>query len=175
MNKPESTESVWPHTEMVLFFMDSDTCFGEPVEESMEDVLDCEHIGNNGEHVGNELSANAQTLPPDKIEQEDEIIPHSLILVHCDLILDTKMEVYLNGLTIPKASRVVAIIDDSEYQNPVEELDTIRFPIEKAYSKEDLLEEAREYFRIICPSCSGQAARKWVHSWCEGVYHRVEN
>jgi hypothetical protein len=85
------------------------------------------------------------------------------------------MEVYLNGLTIPKASRVVAVIDGSQYQNPAERLDMIRFPIEKASSKEDVIEEAREYFRIICPECSGQAARNWVHSWCEGVYHRVEN
>ena len=175
MDKPGDIDSVWPHTEMVLLFIDSDTCFGEPVADVMEEVLGCEHINDKGRHIDNELSADAQTLPRSKIEQDEEIIPHSLIIVHCDLIIDTKMEVYLNGLTIPKASRVVAVIDGSQYQNPAERLDMIRFPIEKASSKEDVIEEAREYFRIICPECSGQAARNWVHSWCEGVYHRVEN
>lgn len=175
MDKPEDIDSVWPHTEMVLFLIESDICFGEPVADVMDEILDCEHINDKGRHIDNELSADAQSLPRSKIEQDEEIIPHSLIIVHCDLIIDTKMEVYLDGLTIPKASRVVAIIDESQYQNPAERLDMIRFPIEKASSKEDVLEEAREYFRIICPECSGQAARNWVHSWCEGVYHRVEN
>ena len=175
MNKPKSVNSVWPHTEMVLFLVDSDTCFGEPVADVMDDVMDCEHLSDKGRHVNNDLSANTQSLHRNKIEKDDEIIPHSLIIVHCDLIIDTKMEVYLNGLTIPKGSRVVAIIDGSQYQKPGEKLDMIRFPIEKAFSKEDLLEEAQEYFRIICPVCSGQPARKWVYSWYEGVYHRVEN
>lgn len=175
MKKPESVDSVWPHTEMVLVLIDSDTCFGEPVADVMEEVLDCEHVSDRGRHVNNGLSANMQRLPRNKIEQGEEVVPHSLIIAHCDLIIDTKMEDYLNGLTIPTASRVVAIIDGSQYQEPAERLEMIRFPIERASSKEDIIEGAREYFRIICPECSGHSARTWVHSWCEGVYHRVEN
>lgn len=175
MKKPESVDSVWPHTEMVLFLNDSDTCFGEPVADVMEEVLNCDHVSDRGRHATNGLSANTQRLHQSEIEQDEEIVPHSLIIIHCDLIIDTKMEDYLNGVTIPKPSRVVAIIDSSQYEEPAEKLDMIRFPIERASSKEDIVEEAREYFRIICPECNGQAARRWVYSWCEGVYNRVEN
>ena len=175
MDEPVDVKSVWPHTEMVLFLMDSDTCFGEPVNNIMMEVLNCEHLSGNGRHIDNELSADTQRLPKTSIERDKQIIPNSLILVHCDLILGTKMEDYLNGTTIPKASRVVAIIDDSNHSKPRQRLDLIQRPIERASSKEDIMDEAKDYFRTICPECSGPAARRWVFTWCEGVYHRVEN
>src|SRR6056297_1983807 len=100
MDEPVDVESVWPHTEMVLFLTDSDTCFGEPIGDVMAEVLDCEHLNGNGRHVDNDLSADTQRLPETNIERDKEIIPNSLILVHCDLIIGTKMEDYLNGTTI---------------------------------------------------------------------------
>lgn len=175
MDEPVDVESVWPHTEMVLFLTDSDTCFGEPIGDVMAEVLDCEHLNGNGRHVDNDLSADTQRLPKTNIERDKEIIPNSLILVHCDLIIGTKMEDYLNGTTIPKASRVVAIIDDSDHPNPGLKLNQIQRPIERASSKQDIMDEAKDYFRTICPECSGRAARTWVLSWCQGAYHRVEN
>lgn len=175
MDEPVDVKSVWPHTEMVLFLMGSDTCFGEPVSDVMAEVVDCEHVNGNGRHIDNELAADTQRLPKASIQTDKEIIPNSLILVHCDLILGTKMEDYLNGTTIPKASRIVAIIDEPEHSNPELKLDQIQRPIERASSKQDIMDEAKDYFRTICPECSGQAARTWVFSWCQGAYHRVEN
>ena len=81
----------------------------------------------------------------DARERDKEIIPNSLILVHFDLVIGTKMEDYLNGTTIPKASRIVAIIDDSEHSNPGQKLDMIQRPIERASSKEEIMDEARDY------------------------------
>jgi hypothetical protein len=175
MDEPVDVESVWPHTEMVLFLVDSDTCFGEPMGNIMEEVVDCEHVNGEGRHIDNDLSADTQRLPKASIERDKEIIPNSLILVHCDLVIGTKMEDYLNGTTIPKSSRIVAIIDDSEHSNPGQKLDMIQRPIERASSKEEIMDEARDYFRTICPECSGLSARSWVFRWCEGAYHRVEN
>jgi len=175
MDEPTNVESVWPHTEMILFLMDSTTCFDEPVTDIIDEILDCEHINNEDRHIDNGLSGDAQRLAWDKISQDREIIPHSLLVIHCDLIIDTKMQVYLNGTTIPKSTRVVAIIDGSDYPDPREKLDMIQRPIEKASSKEDIVNEAKDYFRIICPECNGLAARSWVHQWSQGVYQRVEN
>lgn len=175
MDEPENIESVWPHTEMVLFLIDSDTCFGESVADIMEEILDCEHINNEGRHVDNGLSADAQQFPQSKISQDEEIIPHSLLLIHCDLIINTKMEDYLNGTTIPSGTRVVAIVDEPEHPNPVEQLDMLQCSLEKASTKEDVLDEAEDYFRTICPECNGLPARSWVFQWRKGVYHRVHN
>jgi hypothetical protein len=175
MDEPVDVRSVWPHTEMVLFLMNSHICFGEPVSDIMTEVVECEHVNDKGRHINNDLSANTQQLPKASIQTDKKIIPNSLILVHCDLILGTKMEDYLNGTTIPKASRIVAIIDDSDHSDPKRQLNMIQRPIERASSKRDIIDEAKDYFRTICPECSGPAARKWVFSWCEGVYHRVEN
>ena len=175
MDKPGNIESVWPHTEMILFLIDSDTCFGEPVDNVMEEVLDCEHIKEDGYHNDNGLTANAHQLPRAKIEQDEEIIPHSLLLMDCDLIIDTKIKDYIKGTTIPSATRIVAIIDQPQHSNPEEQLDIIKGPIERASTKQELMDQAEDYFRTICPECNGESARAWVHRWCEGVFHRVHN
>jgi hypothetical protein len=141
----------------------------------MDEVLECEHINREGRHVDNDLSAEAHQFEKDRIKQDREIIPNSLILVHCDLIIDSRMRVYLEGTTIPKPSRVVAIIDGSQYSDPEDKLDMIPRAIETASSKEDIIEVAEDYFRTICPECSGYAARAYVHRWKEGVFNRVEN
>lgn len=175
MDEPKDIQSVWPHNEMVLFLVDSDTCFGESVDDIMEEVLDCEHINDEGHHIDNDLSADAQQLSRSKINQDEEIVPHSLILAHCDLIINTKMQDYLKGTTIPSGTEVVAIIDESEYENPEGELKKIQRSFETASSKEEIIEEAERYFKTICPKCKGRPARSWVFEWCKGVYHRVHN
>jgi len=175
MNEPKSVESVWPHEESVLFLTDSDTHFGEPVSDLISQSLDCKHLRNKNNHLGNDLSAGGHQFTSDMVAKESELIPNSLLFVHCDLLIDTRMSVYVEGTTFPRPAKVVAVVDNSKFSNPSDEVEKIRASFHVAHSKSDLLEEAEDYFRTICPECNGKAARRWVLSWREGVYHRVEN
>lgn len=175
MNKPKSPEDVWPHTETVVFLTDSEQCFGNSIKEVMEQVSDCDHISNSGSHQGNELSADFYRFGSERIEDIDEIIPNSLIFIPCDLVLDTKMYDHLKGSSIPGSSEVVVLIEESDYPDPKDRIDNLTRPVETAFSLEDVLDEARRYFKTICPECRGDPARNWVFDWKKAVYHKVEN
>jgi hypothetical protein len=175
MNEPKSKEDVWPHTETVIFLTDSDQCFGYPIRKVMDQISDCDHLSNSGPHQGNELSADFLRFGSERIEDTDEIIPNSLIFVHCDLVLDTKMYDHIKGSTIPGSSEVVVILGDSDYSDPESRILNLTRSLEIASSLDDVKDEARRYFKRICPECRGDPARGWVLDWKKAVYHRVEN
>lgn len=175
MNEPKSKDDVWPHTETVIFLTDSDSCFGKPIQELMSEISDCDHLSNNGRHQGNELSANFIRFGSNRIEDSDEIVPNSLIFVHCDLLLDTKMYDHIKGSTIPSSSEVVVLLENSDYSAPETRIGNLTRAMEIAQSLDDVRDEARRYFKNICPECRGDVAKGWVFNWKKAVYHRVEN
>lgn len=175
MNKPKSQEDVWPHTETVVFLTDSEQCFGNPIKEVLNQVSACDHLSNSGTHQGNVLSADFYWFGSERIEDIDEIVPNSLIFIHCDLVLDTKMYDHLKGSSIPGSSEVVVLIEESEHPDPKDQIDNLTRPVEMAFSLEDVLDEGRRYFKRICPECRGDPARNWVFNWKKAVYHKVEN
>lgn len=175
MNEPRTKQDVWPHTETVIFLTDSEKCFENPIRDVMNEISDCDHLSNNGQHQGNELSANFLRFGSDRIEDSDEIVPNSLIFVHCDLVLDTKMYDHIKGSTIPGSSEVVVLIENSNYSDPESRITNLTRSVEIAHSLEDVKDEARRYFKRICPKCRGDAAKGWVLDWKKAVYYRVEN
>jgi hypothetical protein len=175
MNEPKSKEDVWPHTETVIFLTDLDHCFGNPIKEVINQVSNCDHLGKNGNHQGNELSADFHRFGRERVEDIDEIIPNSLIFVHCDLVLDTKMYDHLKGSSIPGGSEIVVLIEDSNYSDPERRIYNLTRSVEIATSLDDVMDEARRYFKTICPECRGDPAKGWVFNWKKAVYHRVEN
>lgn len=175
MNEPKSKDDVWPHTETVIFLTDSNRCFGNSIKEVMDQISDCDHLSNSGLHQGNELSADFHRFGSDRIEELDEIVPNSLIFVHCDLVLDTKMYDHLKGKSIPGSSEVVVLIEKSAYSDPEGRIYNLPRPVEVAFSVENVMDEARRYFKMICPECRGDPAKNWVFDWKKVVYHKVEN
>lgn len=175
MNEPKSKEDVWPHVESVIFLTDSDQCFGYPIREVMDLVSDCDHLSNSGPHQGNELSADFLWFGSERIQDTYEIIPNSLIFVQCDLVLDTKMYDHIKGSTIPRSSEVVVLLENSDYSDPESRILNLTRSLEMARSLDDVQDEARRYFKNICPECRGDPARGWVLDWKKAVYQRVEN
>jgi len=175
MNEPKTKQDVWPHTETVIFLTDSEKCFGNSIRDVMSEISDCEHLSNSGHHQGNELSANFLRFGSERIEDSDEIVPNSLIFVHCDLVLDTKMYDHIKGNTIPGSSEVVVLIEDSNHSDPEERILNLTRSVEIAQSLDDVKDEARRYFKRICPKCRGDPAKGWVLDWKKAVYYRVEN
>ena len=160
---------------MILIIAQSNTCFGDPFDDIVDEILACEHLNDEGRHIDNDLSADARYLPVDTVEEQREVIPNSLIVVDADLVVETKMEDYLNGITIPKPATVVAFVDEPDYPDIEQQLKNVRYPIEIVTSRPALIQQAEYYFKTICPECNGQAARTMVHQWCKGVYNRIEN
>jgi len=175
MNKPESVKDVWPHKETVIFLMDSRNCFGEPVSGLIQQLEDCNHIGEEGIHEGNELSATFHYFNREKVEVIDEIVPNSLIFVDYDIVFETDFRVYLKGNSIPKGSEIVILLQDSNYSNPGKLTKNLQRSVETATCIEDVLEEAERYFKRICPECQGDLARNWVFDWEKQVYQSVYN
>jgi len=105
----------------------------------------------------------------------NEIIPNSLIFVHCDLVLDTKMYDHIKGSTIPGSSEIVVLLGNSDYSDPESHILNLTRSLEIARSMDDVLDESRRYFKRICPECRGDPARSWVLDWKKAVYYRVEN
>lgn len=174
MNKPESVEDVWPHTETVLFLTDTTDCFGGPISDLMEVLSNCEHLSNTGSHAGNDLSADFHRFGRDRVKNIQEIIPNSLLFIHCDIIIETELATILRGSSIPKSSHVVILLDDSKYQKPAPVMGNTPRSIEIAYSRKDVLKEGRRYFTRICPTCQGPPARSWVLDWKKAVHWRVD-
>lgn len=174
MNEPKSIDDVWPHTETILFLTDSDQCFGEPLHDVMESVSRCEHLQDNGYHKDNGLSADWHHFRRDRVEEINEIVPNSLIFVHCDFVIETNLWVYLRGNSIPKASEVVVLMENSSAEAEIK-IDNIPRSIDTATSRDDIVNAADEYFNRICPECQGDAARNWVFSWKKQLYQKVEN
>lgn len=175
MDKPKKVEDVWPHTETVLFLMDSNTCFGNPVSNVMDEISNCVHLEDRGRHKDNDLSADCLRFDRSRIEDINELIPNSLLFIHCDLIIETDLWVYLKGTSIPKSSEVVVLLDDSAHADAEEQIDNLPRPLETASCKDDVLEEAERYFKTICPQCKGDPAKKWVLEWSQVVYEKVHN
>lgn len=174
LQNPEKVEDAWPHTQTVLFVVDSNTCFGEPITDLISEIKNCRHLSNTGSHLNSELSGNGTHFEKDQAEKVDEIIPKSLLFIDVDLLADTKLGTYLEGNSIPRPSEVV-IISDNPNSDPEKMRDEKRHSAEIARSKNDVLDEAEYYFKTICPECRGDAAKDYVKQWKQAAYHRVHN
>lgn len=171
---PDKAEDAWPHTQTVLFVIDSDTCFGESIEDLISEVKSCKHLSNDGDHRGSGLSGKGAHFKEDRAEKLDEIIPKSLLFIDVDILEGTKLGTYLEGNSIPKPSYVVILSDGSSVD--AERVREKRQSAEIAQSKEDVLNEAEDYFKKICPKCNGErAAKEYVKAWKQAVYQRIYN
>ncbi|UHQ98149.1 hypothetical protein HYG81_21480 (plasmid) [Natrinema zhouii] len=175
MNKPESVNDVWPHKETVIFLMDSKSCFGESISDLIQVLESCEHIGDQGIHKGNELSATFHHFNREKVGEFGEVVPNSLIFVDFSIVFDTDFEVYLRGNSIPRSTEIVILIQSSDYSNPRQQVKNLTRSIETATCTDDVLKETERYFKRICPECQGDLAKNWVLGWEKKVYQRVHN
>lgn len=175
MNKPEKVQDVWPHTETVLFLTDSEKCFGTPIKGLMNEISSCNHLSNSGLHQDNDLSADCHRFGRERIKDVQEIVPNSLLFLHCDLVIETELEVYIRDYSIPRSSHIVVLIESSTYSDAERRIGNITRSIETAFKEEDVLEEAERYFTRICPECQGDPARNWVLNWQQQVYNKVHN
>lgn len=175
MNEPKSKEDVWPHTETVLFLTDAENCFGTPIKSIMNEMSACKHLGKDTFHAGNDLSADFHHFGRERIKDVQEIVPNSLLFLHCDLVIETELKIYLRDYSIPRASQLVVLLDNSEYNDAKTRIRNVTRSLETAEKKEDVLEETERYFNRICPECQGDPARNWVLDWQQQVYQKVEN
>lgn len=171
---PEKVDDAWPHTQTVLFIIDSDTCFGEPIEDLISEIKNCRHLSNTHHHPDSELSGKGAHFEKDKIEKLDEIVAKSLLFIDVDILEETKLGTYLEGNSIPQPSEVV-IVSDGSSANPEKVRREKRQSAEIAQSKDDVLNEAEDYFKNICPECYGNAAKAHVKEWKQAAYHRIHN
>jgi hypothetical protein len=174
LHNPEKVDDAWPHTQTVLFVVDSNTCFGEPIEDLISEIKNCRHLSNTDAHHDSELSGKGAHFEKDRAEKLDEIIPKSLLFIDVDILEETKLGTYLEGNSIPKPSEVVIVSDESS-ADPEKIRHEKRHSAEIARSKDDVLNEAEDYFKRICPECSGDAAKEYVKVWKQSAYHRINN
>lgn len=174
LDNPQKVDDAWPHTQTALFVIDSDTCFGEPIEDLISEIKSCSHLSNIGSHRGSELTGLGVHFRKDRAENIDEIIPKSLLFIDVDILSETKLGTYVEGYSIPRPSEVVIVSDGSD-ADPERVRDEKRQSAEIARSKEDVLNEAEDYFKKICPECRGDAAKKHVEVWKQAAYHRLNN
>lgn len=174
LNKPENVADAWPHTQTVLFVVDSNTCFGKPISDLINEIKNCKHLSKTNAHHGSELSGKGAHFEKDRAEKLDEIIPKSLLFIDADILKETKLGTYLEGNSIPKPSEVV-IISDGPSADPEKIRREKRQSAEIAQCKGDILNEAEDYFKRICPVCTGCAAKEYVKIWEQIAYDRINN
>lgn len=175
MNRPETIDDVWPHEETILAVTETGTCFGRSIDKVMSEIVENSHVLEGGRHSNNGLSAYHECLEINDLDNSLELAPNSLLVVE-DSCIEKGFKSFLDGTSLPAATWIAIYVDSGIQEERKEELkEKIPRSIDVATNQTDLLTIGDHYFRTICPTCSGDAARSYILRWSQAVYQRVHN